>query len=59
MRGDGGVLAVVEMVTNLDGSVALMIEVGDEGGDGALEVDVVLPQRVVGIDEQSMPWRTS
>lgn len=57
--GDGGVLAVVEVLADLGRSVDLMIEVGDEGGDGALEVNVVLPQGVVGIDEQGMARRTA
>ena len=35
----------------------MVIEVADEGGDGALEVDVVFPERVVGVDEQGLAWR--
>src|ERR1700760_3988023 len=31
-----------------------MIEVGDEARDRALEVDIVLPEGVVGVDEQSL-----
>jgi hypothetical protein len=35
--------------------VDAVIEVGDEAGDGALEVDVVFPEGVVGVDEQGLP----
>lgn len=52
MRCDGCMLAMVEMLANLCGSVYLMIEIGDEARDGAFEVDVVLPKRIVGIDKQ-------
>jgi hypothetical protein len=31
-----------------------MIQKRDEGGDGALEVDVVLPERVISIDEKRL-----
>jgi hypothetical protein len=34
--------------------VDAVIEVGDEGGDGALEVDVVLPEGVIGVDEEGL-----
>ena len=51
---DGGVLDAVEVAANLFGGVDTVIEVGDEAGDGALEVDVVFPERVVGVDEQSL-----
>ena len=30
----------------------MVVQEGDEVGDGALEVDVVFPERVVGVDEQ-------
>jgi hypothetical protein len=45
---------MVEMVADLFGRVNAMIEVGDERGDGALEVDIVLPQRIVCVKEQSL-----
>jgi hypothetical protein len=34
-----------------------VVEEADEVGDGALEVDVILPQRVVGVDQQRLTWR--
>jgi hypothetical protein len=59
-RSDGSVLAAIEMFANLLGCVDPMIEVGDEGGDGAFKVNVVLPERVVGVDEEGLAgWMTS
>ena len=51
---DGGVLDAVEVAADLFGGVDAVIEVGDEAGDGALEVDVVLPEGIVGVDEQGL-----
>jgi hypothetical protein len=51
---DGVVLDLIEMASYLFGGVDAMIEVGDEAGDRALEVDVVFPQSVVGIDEKRL-----
>jgi hypothetical protein len=56
LRGDGGVLDAVEMAADLVVAVNAMIEVGDERGDGALEVDVVLPERVVRVNEEGLSW---
>lgn len=47
-------LDVVETLADLLRAVDAMIEIGDEGGDGPLKVDIVLPQRVVCIDQQSL-----
>ena len=52
--GDGGVLAEVEMLADLFGGMDAVIEVGDERGDGLLEVDVVLPERIVGVYKESL-----
>jgi hypothetical protein len=54
MGQDGVVLDSVEMLANFFRSVDAMIEVGDEAGDGALEIDVVFPKSVVGVDEESL-----
>jgi hypothetical protein len=35
----------------------VVIEVRDERGDRALEVDVVLPESVIGVNEQSLSGR--
>ena len=51
-----GVFAAVQVLPNLNGSMALMVKVRDEGGDGALEIDVVLPECVVGVDEEGLAW---
>jgi hypothetical protein len=37
--------------------VGAVVKVGDERGDGLLEVDVVLPQRVVGVEEKGLSGR--
>ena len=52
--GDGGVLAEVEVLADFFVGVDAVVEVGDEGGDGALEVDVVFPEGVVGVEEQGL-----
>lgn len=54
VRANGGVLDLIEMAPNLFVSVNAVVEVGDEAGDGALEVDVVLPEGVVCVDEQGL-----
>ena len=51
---DGGPLAGVEVLTDLFARVHTVIDVGDEGSDGALEVDVVFPKGVVGVEEKSL-----
>jgi len=49
VREDGCVLDAVEVgPRTLFGCVDAMIEVGDEAGDGALEVDVGFPRKGVG-----------
>lgn len=57
MGDDGGVLDAIEVAANLFGSVDAVIKVGDEASDGALEVDVVFPEGVVGVDEQGLVGR--
>ena len=52
--GDGGALAEVEVLADLFVGVNAVVEVGDEGGDGLLEVDVVLPQGIVCVEEQGL-----
>ena len=46
-------------LADLFGGMDAVIEVGDEAGDGALEVDVVLPEGVVGVDEQGLIGRAA
>jgi hypothetical protein len=56
---DGRVLDPVEVAADLFGGVDAVIEIGDEAGDGALEVDVVFPEGVVGVDEQGLIGRVA
>jgi hypothetical protein len=51
---DGVVLDLIEMASHLFGCVDAMIEVGDETGNRTFEVDVVLPESVVGVDEEGL-----
>jgi hypothetical protein len=51
---NGGVFDAVKVAANLFGGVNAVIEVGDERRDRPLEVDVVLPQGVVGVDEERL-----
>jgi hypothetical protein len=53
-RGDGDLLNTVEALADLLGAVDTVVEIGDERGDGPLEVDIVLPQGVVSVDEQRL-----
>ena len=52
--GCGEALDGVEVLADFFGGVDAVVEVGDEGGDGSLEVDVVLPEGVVGVDEEGL-----
>jgi hypothetical protein len=54
MGEDGCVLDAIEMAADLFGGMDAVIEVGDEAGDGSLEVDIVLPEGVVGVDQQGL-----
>src|SRR5262245_17239738 len=51
---NGFAFYLIQKQADLVGSHLLMVEPAHELRDGSLEVDVVLPQRVVGIDEQSL-----
>ena len=51
---DRGVLDAIEMTADLFGSVDAVVQIGDKAGDRTLEVDVVLPEGVVGVDEQGL-----
>ena len=54
MGADCGVLDVIEVLADFLGCVDAVIEVGDEAGDGSLEVDVVFPESVVGVNKQGL-----
>ena len=51
---DGVVFDLIEVASHLFGCVDAMIEVGDEAGNRTLEVDVVLPEGIVGVDEEGL-----
>ena len=48
---NSGMLTAIQMLADLSRCMDLVVEKGDEGGDGALEVDVVFPKGVVGVYE--------
>ena len=52
--GDSGSFDTIEALADLLGRVDAVVVIGDEGGDGTLEVDVVFPERVVCIDKQCL-----
>jgi hypothetical protein len=54
MGEDRGVFDAVEVAANLFGGVDAMVEVRDETGDRTLEVNIVLPEGVVGVYEQGL-----
>ncbi|MCU1320365.1 MAG: hypothetical protein JWM43_14 [Acidobacteriaceae bacterium] len=56
---NGGVFNAVEVPANLFGGVDAMVEVGNERRDRPLEVDVVLPQGIVGVDEECLVDRAA
>jgi hypothetical protein len=51
---DALALHIVEHPTNLLGGELVMIEKRDEANDRPLEVNVVFPERVVRVDQQSL-----
>ena len=56
---DSLVFDSVEMAADLFDCVNAVVEVGDKAGDGTLKVDIVLPKRVVGVDQKSLVgWAT-
>ena len=57
VREDGFAFDCVEGLADFSGRILVMIEVADECGDGAFEVDVVFPEGVVGVDEERLAGR--
>ena len=51
---DGCVFTAVQYLAHLGWGVPMMIEISDKAGDRALEIDVVFPQRIVGVDQQGL-----
>lgn len=58
MRRDRGMLTVIEMFTNLGGRMTLVVEIRDKRGDRSFKVDVVLPERIVSVNQKSVAWGT-
>ena len=56
---DAFALDIIEHLAHLLGRELVMVEERNETGDGALEVDVVLPESVVGVDEESLGGQAS
>jgi len=54
MGQNGFALHGVEGLAHFGRRVLVVVQVADERGDGALEVDVVFPQRIVGVNEQGL-----
>ena len=51
---DDSAFHLVQHLAHLLRRVLAMIQERNEAGDGALKIDVVFPQRVVGVDEQRL-----
>ena len=47
----------IQGLAHFSGRVRVVVQIADEGGDGALEVDIVLPESVVRIDEERLSGR--
>jgi hypothetical protein len=58
MADDAFTLNIIQNLAHLLGRVLVMIQKGNEISDGSLEVNVVFPKRVIGINEQRLPVRT-
>jgi hypothetical protein len=54
VREDGFAFDSIQSLSDFSGRVLVVIEIADEGRDGALEVDVVFPEGVVGVDEERL-----
>lgn len=57
VRSNRRVLNAVQVGAHLLGSVGAVVEVGDERRNRALEINIVLPQCVVGVEQQGLAGR--
>ena len=57
MLDDAVALHLVQLGPHLNRRVLLMVEKGDEAGNRPLEVNVVFPERVIGVDEKGLGFR--
>src|SRR5580693_10177155 len=57
MRHDGFALHIIEHLPHLLGRKLVVIKKRNEADDSPLKVDSVLPERIVGIDQQSLGFK--
>lgn len=58
-RGYGSALDAVKPLANLLGVINSMVKIGDERSDCPLKINVVLPKRIVRIDEKGLVRRVA
>ena len=51
---DGFAFHLIQHFPNLLGAVLVVIQERDKAGNGALEVNVIFPKRIVGVDEKTL-----
>ena len=56
---DAFALDIIQHSTNLIRREFVVIQERDKARDGALEIDIVLPKRVVGVDEEGLGGRAA
>jgi len=54
MADDAFTLHIVENLANLLGRIFVMVQKGYKAGYGAFEINIVLPQCVIGVDKQGL-----
>jgi hypothetical protein len=59
MRHDAFTLHIVEDFPHLRRGKFVVIEKGNEARDRPLEVDIVFPERIVGVDEEGLGRQAS
>jgi len=59
VREDGLALHCVQRQPHFAGRVLFVVQESDEGCNGALKIDIIFPEGVVGIDEKRLPGRVS
>ena len=57
VRRDRCVLHAVQVGADLLGSVGAVVVLGDKRRNRALDINIVLPQRIVGVEEQGLAGR--
>ena len=54
MADDALTLHIVQNLANLLGRIFMMVQKRYKTGDGALEINIVFPQGVIGVDKQRL-----